>query len=361
LVSGETGTGQQSQEAQKSPTALQGLEGTNRAIAIEVADALGASIGVCLIWWPISFLAVKGALGLHYRWRPFLFGYALATVATAVLHLMAGPLATVMDHWFDLGTIMVFPLIGGVGVAFALADRFEDEREQEAEPPPSRLQELASFVEGARRQFLTNPGPWICGASGALIVLAITFAPWVQPLPRMGVAKSIGLGTFFRPPHDVPHNEYAHIDYGRLAFEIVLLVVGAGLAWLAVNAFLSRQRSARIERSPPLHDQIQDVAGRAVVYGYRKIAAERGCAPTSKTSDAEILDIYKRVLTAFRAAAEKRGERIPAGNLNFMAWKFFLVKEKFGEEFMQEHLNYEVDKYVSEGLRSDYQQELNLI
>jgi hypothetical protein len=104
-------------------------------------------------------------------------------------------------------------------------------------------------------------------------------------------------------------------------------------------------------------DAVHDV----VVQGYRRIGREAGTAPTSQTSDAEILEIYSLVLTAFKDAAQKRGERIPALNLNAIAWKFLITKEMAGREFMEEHLRYEVQKYLAEGLREDYRRELPLV
>jgi hypothetical protein len=103
-------------------------------------------------------------------------------------------------------------------------------------------------------------------------------------------------------------------------------------------------------------DDVHDV----VIQGYRRIGREAGTAPTSQTSDAEILGIYSKVLTGFKEAATKRGERIPAENLNTIAWKFMVTKEMVGSEFMEEHLRYEVQKYLSEGLREDYKRELRL-
>lgn len=104
-------------------------------------------------------------------------------------------------------------------------------------------------------------------------------------------------------------------------------------------------------------DEVHDM----VIRGYRRIGKEAGTAPTAKTTDAEILEIYSQVLTAFKEAAAKRGERIPAVNLNTIAWKFLITKEMVGREFMEEHLRYEVQKYLAEGLREDYRQELPLV
>ena len=102
-------------------------------------------------------------------------------------------------------------------------------------------------------------------------------------------------------------------------------------------------------------DDVQDI----VVQGYRRIGRGAGTAPTSQTSDAEILEIYSLVLTAFKEASDQRGEHIPAVNLNTIAWKFMITKEMVGREFLEEHLRYEVQKYLSEGLREDYKAELS--
>lgn len=94
--------------------------------------------------------------------------------------------------------------------------------------------------------------------------------------------------------------------------------------------------------------------------GYRKIALIHGCTPTEKTSDKKIIEIYSKVLTAFQQAAKQRGTRIPALNLNFIALKFLQIYEIMGEAVFDSHLQYETEKYLSEGLRPEYKQELNL-
>jgi hypothetical protein len=83
-----------------------------------------------------------------------------------------------------------------------------------------------------------------------------------------------------------------------------------------------------------------------------------GCPPTEKTSDKKIIEIYSKVLTVFQQAAKQRGTRIPALNLNFMVLKFLQVYEIMGEAVLDSHLQYEVEKYLSEGLRPEYKQEL---
>lgn len=107
-------------------------------------------------------------------------------------------------------------------------------------------------------------------------------------------------------------------------------------------------------------DDAQEVSGRLIVKGYRRIAAQHGCAPTAKTTDQKIMEIYSKVSTAFHQAAEQRGERIPALFDNHIVIMFLQAYEMFGEQRLQEHLQYEVNKYLAEGLRPDYKRELRL-
>lgn len=70
--------------------------------------------------------------------------------------------------------------------------------------------------------------------------------------------------------------------------------------------------------------------------------------------------MYKKVGTAFREVSDQRGERLPAGTLNYIVWKFLQVSEMLGHEMVDQHLAYETQKYLQEGLRPDYQQDLKL-
>lgn len=107
-------------------------------------------------------------------------------------------------------------------------------------------------------------------------------------------------------------------------------------------------------------DQFQAVAGPLIVNGYRRVASMNNIAPTAKTSDQKIIEIYQRVGSAFREASKERNEHITAGNLNTIVLKFFQVYEMMGETMFYEHLKYEIDKYIQEGLRTDYKQDLKL-
>ena len=107
-------------------------------------------------------------------------------------------------------------------------------------------------------------------------------------------------------------------------------------------------------------DKAQDVGAKLIVSGYRHLATQEGSAPTAKTSDEQIIEMYKKVGTAFRNISNQRGEHLPAGTLNYIVWKFFQVSEMLGDEMLDQHLAYETQKYLQEGLRPDYQKDLKL-
>ena len=97
-----------------------------------------------------------------------------------------------------------------------------------------------------------------------------------------------------------------------------------------------------------------------LVSAYRTLAQETGRAPTDKTSDEDIVRIYRRVGTAFREVSISRGEHLPAGYMNAIVFKFYQVRELSGDAFLEEHLAYELEKYKSEGLRGDYKVDFKL-
>lgn len=109
-----------------------------------------------------------------------------------------------------------------------------------------------------------------------------------------------------------------------------------------------------------LHKEIREVAEPLIVESYRKIAFQKGIAPTSRTPDNKIIEIYSRVGFAFKEASKQRNEHIQAGYINTIVLKFIQVYEMGGDIFLEEHLKYEIDKYLIEGLRNDYKNELKL-
>lgn len=75
------------------------------------------------------------------------------------------------------------------------------------------------------------------------------------------------------------------------------------------------------------HDKILAKVELMIVKEYRRIGKERGTAPSKKTSDKKIIEIYCRVAGAFKDAAKQRNEKLPEGYINYLAF-FFLIYMK---------------------------------
>ena len=116
-----------------------------------------------------------------------------------------------------------------------------------------------------------------------------------------------------------------------------------------------------LKRKPEEPVSFQDKLNAGIVKRLRNIGEHNNTSPTENISDEKIIEIYTLICTSFRKASSENNERIPANNLNTIAMKFFKVYEDFGEDFMQEHLEYELKKYASEGLRPEYKKGISLI
>jgi hypothetical protein len=115
-----------------------------------------------------------------------------------------------------------------------------------------------------------------------------------------------------------------------------------------------------LKRKPEEPFSFEDKLNTSLVKRLRNIGEYNNTAPTEKTSDEKIIEIYTLICSSFRKASLQRHERIPANNLNTIAMKFFNVYEEFGENFMKDHLVYELNKYKKEGLRPEYKREIAL-
>lgn len=144
------------------------------------------------------------------------------------------------------------------------------------------------------------------------------------------------------------------VPFYKLLLFVVIICSGSVFLWpLFLSSWFGKKRT--------LLDRAQESSSKVIVSGYRRIGAQLGCAPTAKTTDQKIIEIYTKVGTAFHEAAIRRGEHIPALYLNSIVLGFLKLYEMVGDQFVQQHLQYEVDKYLAEGLRPDYKQELSLI
>lgn len=115
-----------------------------------------------------------------------------------------------------------------------------------------------------------------------------------------------------------------------------------------------------LKRKPEEPISFEDKLNTNLVKRLRNIGEYNNTAPTENISDEKIIEIYTLICSSFRKASTEKQERIPANNLNTIAMKFFKVYEDFGEDFMQEHLEYELKKYANEGLRPEYQKGISL-
>lgn len=73
-------------------------------------------------------------------------------------------------------------------------------------------------------------------------------------------------------------------------------------------------------------------------------------------SDEEILETARETMTAFKQAGMQKGEYIPGEVLLKIAACLVMARALTGEDFYREHLQYELAKYMQEGLREDYKQ-----
>ncbi|MDD3878064.1 MAG: hypothetical protein PHT69_15705 [Bacteroidales bacterium] len=112
------------------------------------------------------------------------------------------------------------------------------------------------------------------------------------------------------------------------------------------------------------YEKLLSMVGPMLVEAYRNIAKERGLAPTSKTSDKKIIEIYLSVEAAFKNAASQRNETLGQENINYIAFFFYQVYEGYEGDLcdvlFQNQLDYEIKKYIKEGLPKRFQQELVL-
>ncbi len=115
-----------------------------------------------------------------------------------------------------------------------------------------------------------------------------------------------------------------------------------------------------LKRKPQEPISLEDTINNSLVKRLRNIGRYNNTAPTEKTSNEKVIEIYQLICSSFKNASNKRNERIPADNFNTIAVKFFNVYEQFGEDLMREHLEFELEKYRKEGLRPEYQKGISI-
>ncbi|TBR76190.1 MAG: hypothetical protein EPN64_08825 [Burkholderiaceae bacterium] len=109
-----------------------------------------------------------------------------------------------------------------------------------------------------------------------------------------------------------------------------------------------------------LSAEAQELSGSIIAGAFREIARQLGVGPSSDMTDAEIVAMYRKVAGAFDRAASQKGEVLSAGIKSRIVLYFFVTRETVGEDFIDKHLDYEVDRYLTDGLRDDYRKPLHL-
>jgi len=321
----------------------------------DVAAALGTAIAGCLLWWPISFLAVKGSLGLTYQWKPFVLGWLLSVFCLSILYIIFAPQSFDKDPAAGFFAVMI-PIAPCVFSAFILRRRFVSA----ALTPPKKANASTSLRTVVSRCWISikqMPEAWLGGITLLGLLLASIFPNWVFEF--RGYRLALGHGSIFNPPTYGNSDAYVHIDYALLAARCLGIAALGGITILIAYVY-RRQRSIQSALPNSLLERTLGAAGKLIVTGYRGLSAQHGWAPTTATTDQQIIEIYRKVGTAFKEVARQRGEELKAGWLNTVVLKFFQVNEKMGGDFMEEHLSYELDKYRQEGLRSEYKKDLQL-
>lgn len=103
-----------------------------------------------------------------------------------------------------------------------------------------------------------------------------------------------------------------------------------------------------------VYDEVRD----NTVKIFRNIAKSNNIEQINSLSDEKIMNIAQEVMTSFKDTAEQKGEQIPGGYLLTIAMKFIIVYSTTDEKFYNEHLVYEINKYINDGLREDYKHNL---
>ena len=107
-------------------------------------------------------------------------------------------------------------------------------------------------------------------------------------------------------------------------------------------------------------DQVQELGGRLIVGGYRRIYAQRQLGASEEMPDTLILDIYRRVGSAFRTVSTERRELLPSTTLSTIVLFFLETYRTTGAEFFDTHLERELARYREHGLGEDYQRPTKL-
>ncbi len=75
---------------------------------------------------------------------------------------------------------------------------------------------------------------------------------------------------------------------------------------------------------------------------------------SKEPTDKEMEEMYLKIAPQFVRVAAERNEQISTKALANITSKFLFMKPSVTNEYFEEHLAYELEKYRKEGLRPDY-------
>ena len=225
----------------------------------DVAGLLGEAVGSTLLWWPISFSAVKGSLKLTYRWQPFLQGWLVSVVVLATLLMIAQSAFELEAQENKMGvalfSVFLFPIAVCVFVAFAFRKKFipsqasttNSESIAAIQRTPSSAKRSNSATGGLARSsvawcwrsFKRMPEPWLAGLTLLGLLCAAAFPPWVSEF--RGYRKVLGYGSILSPPETPYGTNYSHIDYALLIAECIGIAALGGISILVAHIWRRNQ------------------------------------------------------------------------------------------------------------------------
>lgn len=210
----------------------------------DVPTALGAAIAGCLLWWPISFMAVKGSLGLTYQWRPFLLGWSLSVFCLSILYIIVAPDSFDNNPAAAFYAVMI-PIVPCVFSAYVLRRRFVAAAARTAPKRANHSRVSSCLPTAITRSWISikqMPEAWL-GASTLLgLLLASIYPRWVFEL--RGYRISLGHGSIFSPPTYGNYSDaYVHIDYALLTAHCLGIAALGGI--IILMAYVYRRQRPR--------------------------------------------------------------------------------------------------------------------
>jgi hypothetical protein len=201
----------------------------------------------------------------------------------------------------------------------------------------------------------------VVGIFGYIISALIARKYWVAV--ALGITWRISIGTVLGMHNNIP--------------AILAALIVTSIVYYVKCVFTNRRRSAdegridetvsikegaEVERPLSALDVAQKEASYLIVNRYRELAENQGLSFSSsaKMSDRRLLDIYEKITRRFKDVARQRGEELSATRTNYIALYFMQIDEEKGGEFFNEHLDYELDKFLREGLRETYKHDLSI-